>query len=110
MDARELLRQRQNAIWTEMRELSEQAEREKRKFTDEETNRWNELIQMAKKNADDWEDFEHKERRMRLTLEQARAASELAFPHKPDESEFMSIMTENLRFAFMEGVRFAGIK
>ena len=94
----------------EIDRIENQARAENRELTPEEKAKteelWNEVLEIHKREMQERQAAIH----YGVTISQARAASELAFPHKPDESEFMSIMTENLRFAFMEGARFAGVK
>lgn len=94
----------------EIDRIEDQARAENRELTPEEKAKteelWNEVLEIHKREMQDRQAAIH----YGVTISQVRAASELAFPHKPDESEFMSIMTENLRFAFMEGARFAGVK
>lgn len=98
------------SMLNEIESIEYQARNENRELTKDEKAKcdalWDEIAVIHKREMEARQAQTH----YGVTFAQARAASELIFPHKPDESEFMSIMVENLRFAFMEGARFAGVK
>ena len=98
------------SMLNEIESIEDQARAENRELTKDEKAKcdalWDEIAAINKREMQ----ARQAEIHYGVTISQARAASELMFPHKQDESEFMSIMVENLRFAFMEGARFAGVK